>query len=214
MGPHDLLIFPCSASKEGHATTKPIPSARIKDFISRKSANELLAAWDKVFKDKKTETSIMLDSPLVQALALYTGNQFRVRDFKDRVAEAIRSGIHCLIISGGYGLIRAEEPIHSYETTITDTKKYWKGVIPEVLADYIERNQISRVFIGCSSSYVGILKKGGWSGDAEVFWCIPRLPKGAGGAMVKVPKLTGERVVELIDSGFKPDKRWTKKWPE
>jgi|GEM_PF-2549868 len=209
----NLLIFPCSKKKEGAGLYRPLQPASITNFIGKKAADELLAARKAVAKDRD-RAKIEVNSPLVPALALYSGFQYEVDGFKDRVAGAIRSGIHCLIISGGYGLIRAEEPIHSYEATITDTKKYWGIVIPEVLVDYIRRNQISRVFIGCSSSYVGILKEKGWAGDAKVYWCIPRLPEGEGGAMRKIPMLTGECIVELIDSGFQPNRRWTTRWPE
>lgn len=213
MGTRDLLIFPCSAAKEGSPLARPIPLASIKTFIGHRSARLLEAARDMVFKDRKKKNYIDHRSPLTPALALYSGNQYKVEGFKDMVAEMIRSGGHCLVISGGYGLIRAEEPIHEYEAEITSNRKYWMDVIPEVLADYIQRNQIIRVYIGCSSSYSAVLKRQGWSGNAEVFWCLPRLPAGEGGAMVKVPRLTGEAIVELVSSGFQPSKRWRKTWP-
>jgi hypothetical protein len=215
MGPQDLLIFPCSAAKEGSPLIRPIPSARIMDFLGRKAAHDLESARESVFRDKRTDDIwIEARSHPMPGLTLYSGNQYLVPHFKDRVIDAIGSGVHCLIISGGYGLIRAEEPIHKYGAEITQTRKYWKDVISEVLADYIRRNEIGRVFIGSSSSYVGILKRKGWSGNAQVYWCIPKLPKGEGGAQVKVPRLTGDRVVELIDSRFEPGRQWTKKWPE
>ena len=214
MGPQDLLIFPCSAAKEGLPLARPIPQACIKDFIGNREARELESTRKRVFKDKRYEIWIRNCSPLIPGLVLYSGNQYEVPHFKDRVLDAIRSGVHCLILSGGYGLIRAEEPIHLYGATITSTMKYWRDVIPEVLANYIRRNEIRRVFIGCSTSYSAVLKRKDWSGNAMVYWCIPKAQPGDDVPLRVVPRLTGEAIVELVTSEFQPSTRWTKRWPE
>ena len=213
MGKQDLLIFPCSAGKEGARLLKPLPPIFIQNFIGRKAANKLMVTRDRVFKNGRKGIWIDRNTPPRTALALYSGTQYKVEGFKNGVAGAIRSGVHCLVISGGYGLIRAEESIHEYEAAITSTRKYWKDVIPEVLSDYVQRNQIGRIFIACSSSYANVLKRKGWQGDAKVYWCLPRLRPGEGGAMVKVPRLTGEAVVELIETGLQPSNKWKSRRP-
>jgi cytoplasmic iron level regulating protein YaaA (DUF328/UPF0246 family) len=46
-----------------------------------------------------------------------------------------------LIISGGYGVVRAEEPIHNYNAHLgTQTKAVWSRRLPVVLRDYVQRN--------------------------------------------------------------------------
>lgn len=214
MSKHDLLIFPCSASKKGSDLRREIPTAAITDFISHETAEILSSAQARLSRDPRDEIWFDRRTRLSPGLALYTGNQYKVPNFRERILDAILAGTHCLILSGGYGLIRAEEPIHLYAAEITQTRKYWADVIPEVLSEYIQRNDIRRVFIGCSSSYSAILKKKGWAGKAVVYWCIPKLRRGEGGAMVKVPKLTGEAIVNLIDDRFDPGRAWKTTWPK
>jgi hypothetical protein len=214
-----LLIFPCSAGKDGESLSTPLKSAYIQDYIDKDLAQGLIAARNRVFKDAILKGSGVTffdrNSPRTAALAFYSGYQYQVPGFKSRVAKAIRSGVHCLVISGGYGLIRAEEPIHNYEAHMTRTHKYWKDIIPKALSAYVKRNRIDRTFIACSKPYAEVLKRYDWSGDREVFWYVATLPRRKGGGpQVKVPRLIGKAIVELIDSNFKIDTRWKTTWPD
>lgn len=71
---------------------------------------------------------------------------YLVEGFRDEIQHAIERGMHVLVESGGYGLIRAEEPIHKYEASMNRTAPIWRRVLPAVLDDYV-RNQIDEVFM-------------------------------------------------------------------
>jgi hypothetical protein len=50
--------------------------------------------------------------------------------------------LHGLIISGGYGVVHAEEPIHNYNAHLgSKTKAVWSRRLPVVLR-YVQRNRI------------------------------------------------------------------------
>lgn len=149
-------------------------------------------------------------SPLVPALALYTGNPYKVRGFREHILWALNIGTHCLIVSAGYGLLRPEEPIHRYSARIQVTRKIWRDRLSRILCDYITRNMIRKAFISCSRDYAQLLFELPQILPAlDLRWNIPRLPRGQG-AQVKVPKRVGEAVVELIASNMCPDQSWSK----
>jgi hypothetical protein len=58
-----------------------------------------------------------------------------------------------LIVSGGYGLLRAEEPIHDYNAQMATTLPIWRSRIPTILRDYVRRNGIARTFGMFSQKY-------------------------------------------------------------
>jgi hypothetical protein len=78
------------------------------------------------------------------------------------LVEAIRHhGLQCLIISGGYGVLRAEEPIHSYKAHLgTQTRSVWAARLPVILTDYVHRQGVRRSYVLLSQQYAA---------------CVPRL---------------------------------------
>lgn len=178
--------------------------------MGKKAADKLKEARCKAFK----EPGVSLDSSrsTVPPLALYSGFMYKVPCFKKLVCEALGKGVHCLIMSGGYGIVRPEEPIHPYEANMPKTSKVWKHCLPDILSSYITRNNINRVFVACSAQYARILfgPRGTlWMPKtAQVYCYVPRIQSGQG-AQRKVPTLIGKAIVGLISSGMAPDKRWT-----
>lgn len=118
-----LLVIPCCSSKQG-AATGPLPLRRVVDFLPERMATLLEAGRHEAF-DRK---GVALDrrSPLTPALQLYSGQPFATAGFRDALVAALDRGLHCLIASGGYGLVRPEEPIHSYAAHVpTQTRSVW-----------------------------------------------------------------------------------------
>lgn len=128
--------------------------------------------------------------------------------FRDRILELLSGGTHCLILSGGYGLVRPEEPIHNYGAHMSATASVWRRRLPLILDDYVRRNRIDRVFIAGSSLYRTVLHGIRWGETVrEVLWNIPTARPGEA-AMVAVPRRVGEAIVALVERGMRPDRSW------
>ena len=203
---HDLILFPCSASKKGARLSATPPARSITDFIDSTAALSL--AEGRALAFARPRASLESESPFVMALALYSGHTYTIAGFSASILEALSQGTHCLIVSGGYGLVRPEEPIQRYNASMQHTATVWRPRLPNVLAEYIKQNEIARAFVACSCTYASALQGADWTRDLrETWWYIPRLPARQG-AMVKIPRLVGESIVSLVRDGMTPDERW------
>jgi hypothetical protein len=104
----------------------------------------------------------MHDHGAFMPLASITGNPYKVMGFRERILMLLDVGTHCLILSGGYGLLRPEELVHDYGAHMSATAPIWRSRLPRILDDYIRRNRIGRVLIGCSSVYREALRSTPW----------------------------------------------------
>lgn len=118
-------------------------------------------AWD------RPGISVDLTSERRSALSYYSGRLYEPR-FKERLLSAIDLGCHCLIISGGYGVLRAEEYIHDYEAHLPRTATVWRSRIPLILGDYVKLQGIRRSLGAFSSGYGRVVPKGLTEDDVHV----------------------------------------------
>ena len=206
---HYLLLFPCSAAKTPGKDSPALKDARVRTLLPKKARVLLL----KTRKEVRTSFIESFHSGTkTKALDLYNGFQYQVSGFKKKVRHAINhQGLHCLILSGGFGLVAAGEPILNYNVSMPQSTKYWKKVLPLVLAAYVKHHHIKRVFIASSSSYLGALKDPVWRTSAKVWLCEPHVAPGEGGALIKVPRLTGTAIIDLLQQECKPSSSW-KRW--
>lgn len=202
---NDLILITCSQSKEG--ITRLIREPRgIRDFISAEAYNLLEEGRQRALA--RSRPTVDKSSPFVPALDRYTGEMYKVPEFKKRILDALSAGIHCLIISGGYGLLRPEELIYVYNVQIGSTASIWRHRIPAVLSDYVNQHGIRRVFVACSQNYARVVKT--WIcplGVTNVYWYVPKAPARQR-ARKEVPRRIGEVVVSLIAAKMSPDERW------
>jgi len=198
-----LLLFACAKSKRG--VQELLPGQRhVQELLSPQVQAVLEEGRRLAFE--RPGVKVYDESPLVPALERYTGGMYRVPGFKERVVEAISAGVHCLIISAAYGVVHADEVIHDYEAEIGRTQGVWRPRLPIILSDYVTRNSIGTVFVGCSKNYARVLQGADRMG-AKVYKCIPDVPARQG-AQRKVPKLIGEAIVSLVASKMSPDSLW------
>jgi len=134
---------------------------------------------------------------------------YSVEGFREAIKSAISRGMHVLVESGGYGLIRIEESIKNYEAEINRTAPVWRRVLPRVLADYVSKNNIDQVFVAGSKSYASVLSRPDWWGPAECRWFISSVSRGNGNAYEIVPRNLGNAVRNLIESNLDPGTSWT-----
>ena len=135
-----LLLIPCSAAKRGKDPV-PLGPRSITDFLSPDAARVLAEGRSRAF----ASNGVWLDpaSEPVVALGRYSGEPYRTEGVIDGLLDAIARGLHVLILSGGYGLLRAEEPIHDYNAQMRKTLPAWRSRIPVILRDYVTRNGIA-----------------------------------------------------------------------
>jgi hypothetical protein len=136
-------------------------------------------------------------SPLRPALAWYTGQPYATQGVRDGLVAAIENGLHCLIVSGGYGVVRAEEPIHDYQAHLSKTRGVWARRLPAILRDYVERNGITRTITIVSNVYAAVLPRELTRDDVRY---VPTFSPGVdqGAALQVVPARVGERLTDVL----------------
>lgn len=143
-----LLIIPCSGGKDG-AADPGFPQCGISDYVTSSAAAMIQSGREEAFR--RPGTLLDTSSPLRPALAWYTGQPYKTGGVREGLVTAMRLGLHCLILSGGYGIVLPQEPIHSYRAHISKTRSVWSNRTPQTLRDYVANNHILRS-IGTYSS--------------------------------------------------------------
>lgn len=151
-------------------------------------------------------TSLDRSSELVLALARYSGQPYKTPGLVDAVLEGMSRGLHVVIVSGGYGLLRAEEPIHDYEAPMQKTLTVWRSRIPAILRDYVSRNGIRRTFGVYSTVYSAAVPEQLTEDDWRA---IPNLDElGGGFAMTRIPERVAELTLDLLERDLLPGAGW------
>lgn len=186
--------------------TRACPRLRVADLLGAPARQQLDAGREAAFARPKA--TLEHSTPTRPALAYYTGNPYAVPGFRDQLEAALRAGLHCLIISGGYGLLRPEEPIHRYQAHLPATKTVWRLRLPAILRDYVARNGITIPLGAFSSGYAGVVPDN-LTGDDHRY--VPTFRRGidAGPAMRVVPERVGRAVLSLLAADLDPDSGWT-----
>lgn len=150
-----LLLIPCSAAKAGTADPG-LRSVTVADFLGDES--KCLLEEGRALSFVRKGVTFEETSEPRPAIAYYTGQPYATPGVREDLVGAIRRGLHCLIISGGYGLLRAEEPIHRYGAYLgNQTRGIWTRRVPIILHDYTRRNGIVRSIAVLSSAYASVL---------------------------------------------------------
>ncbi len=102
-----LIVVPCSKGKARGGSDARSPG--IADELPDELRVELLSARRRVAQPAKLD-----DSHLLPAWQRYTGECYQT----EAVAQAVALGAHALVISGGYGIVLATEPIGWYNRTL------------------------------------------------------------------------------------------------
>ena len=198
-----LLVVPCSGGKKG-ASVLDLPLRRVADYLDPAAVQLLEEGRDQAFARKGV--SIDHRSPLRPAIAMYSGQPFSTRCFRSLLLEALDENLHCLIVSGGYGLVRPEEPVHEYKAHMpTQTRGVWAQRLARLLPAYIKQTGIRRAFVAVSRSYASCLPEG--FAETE-WWGVPEFNPKDGSAIRVVPAKVGDLIVRLLSNGMEPGAEW------
>jgi len=190
---HTLLVIPCSGSKDGVADPG-LPLVSVAELLG--TGERQLLEQGRQLAFERTGTTLHLSSPLQPALAYYTGQPYATEGTRDALVEAIRHGLQCLIISAGYGVLRAEEPIHRYNAQMAQTRSVWARRLPAILADYVRRQHVDRSFVLLSRQYAACVPQLTQTEQRMV----PTFTRGRdpGSAIREVPARIGAELSQLL----------------
>lgn len=199
-----LLLMPCCGEKMG-MPDPGLPSRSVRQFLGREAIAVLEEGRHLAF----ATTSLDESSKLRPALAYYSGHPYRTHGLRDLLVDAINRGLHCLIISGGNGVVRPEEPIHSYRAHLSRTRSVWWEKVPEILREYVRRNAIERTFGAFSSGYSAVVPA---DLTGEDWRAVPSFDPATdeGIALTEVPKKVGQALESLMRAGFIPGDGWVR----
>jgi hypothetical protein len=174
-----LILLPCSASKASGGSSRTVapPSpwtpelhhARIRlHETARVDERQVMPAWQR-----------------------YTGGFYKSAG--SSLADAVSAGAHVAIVSGGYGVVRADEVIGMYDKELKPTD--WPDdVLENALTSEANRLGAQHVvaFAAATTSYVLIIRRTPWRGaGVQRAMLVTVANSHGGGAMVKVPRDLG-----------------------
>ena len=112
----------------------------------------------------------------------------------------IREGATVLILSGGYGIVLATDPIGMYNSKFK-TSMWHDRIVERCLTAYAETSGITTVVgvMSASSGYASAFRRTVWPSSLTQVLLVT--PERSTGAMVKSPRAQGQALVEIASSG-------------
>ena len=190
--PETLLILPCSGKKLPLYGVRDM-GPRIIDYLPDDLASKLKSARRSVHRNYAN----IDEQTLGNAWRRYDGHLYNAA--REELKDALDNEMHILILSGGYGVVLADEPIGLYQARLN--LAWWpKGLLEQVIASYILRHKLKRVIavVSSTTSYRSLLGRVDWR-STDVDEAVLLMPEPIQeGAMVKAPRCQGEAVSALI----------------
>ena len=193
-----LFVICCSGSKNSGSSISD--GASILDSLRESTANQLRDARFAIVSRAKLD-----ESTRMPAWQRYCGGFYGAAAAS--IGEAIAENLHMVIISGGYGLLLANESIGMYESVFRSAE--WpSGLLQRVFGEYAEHHRLTslRGFVASSTDYGKLLRRVAWHDfgvkDAWIF-----SPERVRGALVKNPRALGEAFKTLMRGELTPDWR-------
>jgi hypothetical protein len=185
-----LIIIPCCNAKRSdmHGTKK---GPTILRDLPAKLAAELRMARKLVVEQAKFD-----ETSLVPAWQRYDGALYRAAG-RRAIGDLMQAGAKVVILSGGYGLVLASEPIGIYEALLKPS--WWpRSILQRCLLAYANEHGIHsvRAFASATTSYRRVLQTIFWR-DAGIDDALLLTPQAAPGGMVKSPATIGEALDAL-----------------
>lgn len=195
----DLLLIACSGSKVPGST--PVSGGSVVASLEPSRASALQAAREALQGPAAVDERTLMPAYLRYSGQLYEHGRTAVR-------AALEAGVTVGIVSGGYGVLDAEEGIGLYEKRFS-VSDWPRGLLERCILDFAQRRSARNVVAVMSAS-------------TDYGKLIRRIPRGngisarlvspvadGGGAMVKVPRAQGQIVARLVGPGLEEGWRST-----
>jgi hypothetical protein len=155
---------------------------------------------------------VMFDErTVIPALNRYAGAFYQTASAE--LAQAFEHGLHVLIISGGYGVLTAGEPIGWYDAAFNPA--WWPGnVVADCISVYAARNGLTSIvaFLAASTGYARAFRGLDRIPDRvrlDRVFLVSAVAGDVGGAMRKVPHILGEACTAFVRRDLTPGWRST-----
>ena len=205
-----LFLFPCSGSKEKNANVT-VQGPTILQELSPEVAKRLALARDEVNSRlnhlSKTNPKVVPidESTMLPAWKRYLG--FFYTSARQGISTALQIDVPMIIVSGGYGLILADEPIGYYQSVFNPS--WWpNNVLEDVLADYVQHRKLVTVCAVASATtgYAKLIRSIDWTAAGiRNAWLFTPRATARSGAQLKVPRAQGEALTQLVTGTIETD---------
>lgn len=194
-----VIVFPCSKCKWSGAL--PTGNRSITDVLPAALVTELQTARMHAAEKARLDTSA-----LRPAWRRYKGVAYQSAE--TALEDAVQRQAHVIILSGGYGLVQATDPVGYYEA---EMKKSWwpNSLIGRCLAAYAKQRGISALvaFTATSTHYAKVVKDGPWSDAGLDAYLIVPNSRGAQVGQRSVSQAIGEAFSAFWQRDLTP--QWT-----
>lgn len=187
-----LLLIPCSARKRTSAAKPSGPSLLT-------ALDPLLALELQRARQAMRTRAAIDETTLLPAFRRYSGHLY-VEAAED-IAAAIKRGQRVLIISGGYGLALAQEPLGTYNRMFS-LRDWPSNLLERCLLSYTKREGVHSVVavMSRSTGYARLVEHVDW-GRAGVTTTLVVPVVLHGNAQVQGPRAQGEAIRALLSEG-------------
>jgi hypothetical protein len=183
-----LIVLPCSGAKRDDPVVTR--GKWIGEYLPASLAAELREAQAAI----KARLAFH-EEALVPAWQRYDGTLYRTG--REAIAGLMEAGAHVVILSGGYGLVSATEPIGNYNTIL---KRAWwpRRVLERALVAYAGQAGLVSVrsFASATTAYRQVLQRVSWQAEG-VEDALLVMPERRPGGLLKSPATLGEALVAL-----------------
>jgi hypothetical protein len=186
-----LLILPCSGRKAAGGT-RGLRGPSVTEHLDTSLARRLEEA-----RSALSGAANLDETRLLPAYQRYQGTLYSTAH--QDLAAAVEQRTQIIILSGGYGILLAEEPIGTYERTF-NVRDWPRGLLEECLVTVARRLGATRAVAFCarSTGYAELVRRTPWKRNGfEATLAFPEL-EGRGGAQVLVPRASGEAFGALL----------------
>jgi hypothetical protein len=145
------------------------------------------------------------ETTLLPAWRRYVGALYEAAGSALREAVESDRAPHLLILSGGYGVVRADERIGDYNAKLV-LSRWPRGLLQSAIADYARCRRLrrARLFAGGSTDYARVFRGVSWA-SFGVLDAVLYTPAPTTGALVKAPRALGEALAELLTARLSPN---------
>lgn len=189
-----LLLRPCSGAKA--AGGRPVLAGpSVSDYLDDELAASLRSARSEVAAVAAVDERLVLP-----ACQRYTGTLYRSAVPVLANEQAIR---RVAILSGGYGLVLAGEPIGAYDRRFA-TGDWPRGLLERCLVALASGLAVDQVVALCarSTGYAELVRRAPWKrAGIEAVLVAPEM-QGRGGAQVLVPRAAGEALAAMVQGSL------------
>lgn len=192
---HSLIVVACSGTKRtGSSTTT---GTSVLDVLQGDLSDELSYR-----RRQNAEQAGIDESTLLPAIDRYAGTLYTAG--RSAIKSLLHHGAAVLVISGGYGLVLADEPVGMYEQVFRPTM--WPNrLIQRCLAGFAEATGVRQVIglLSATTGYARVFQGVAW--PRPVDHVLLASPETTTGAMVKAPRAQGEWIAALTELGRVPE---------